>query len=131
MFARFPPLPVHAQIGAEIDHGQQLYFADFSANDRLSLVLRHELSRFLVPNEQLQEAAGQLENRDNLETMRSVSYQHTFSPNVVGEIRGMVRDDSDGLWSHALATPLSPGHGWVTPHAGPIPGPRGITPSKE
>jgi outer membrane cobalamin receptor len=82
------------------------YDRDFSASDRVSLVVRHELSRFLVPNEQLQEAAGQLQNRDNLETMGSVSYQHVFSPNMVSEIRGMVRDDSDGLWSNPLATPI-------------------------
>jgi hypothetical protein len=44
----------------------------------LSVSVRHELSRFLVPNEQLQQAAGQRQDRDNFETMGMVSCQRSF-----------------------------------------------------
>ncbi len=82
------------------------YERDLTNHDRLSLSLRHELSRYEIPNEQVQEAAGQLQNADNFETMGTASYQHIFSPNVVADFRGMVRDNSNDLFSNALATPI-------------------------
>ena len=82
------------------------YERDFANHDRLSLSVRHELSRFLVPNEQVQQAADQRQDRNNFETMGVVSYQHLFSPNLVGDFHGMVRDDSEGFSSNALSTPI-------------------------
>jgi len=82
------------------------YERDFSESDRLGLVVRHGLSRFEVPNEQLQQAAGQRQDRSNVETMGILSYQHIFSPNVLGDLRLMVRDDSDTLGSNPLSTPI-------------------------
>jgi hypothetical protein len=82
------------------------YERDFSESDQLGLVVRHGLSRFEVPNEQLQQAAGQRQDRANLETMGILSYRHIFSPNVLGDLRLMVRDDSDTLTSNPLATPI-------------------------
>jgi hypothetical protein len=79
---------------------------DFTPRDRLSVSVRHELSRFEIPNEQLQEAAGQLQTGNNFETMGIVSYSHIFSPDVVGDLRGMVRDNSDNLNSNAESTPI-------------------------
>jgi outer membrane cobalamin receptor len=75
-------------------------------HDHLNLRLRHEFSRFEVPNEQVQQAAGQRQNGDNDETLGTVSYQHVFSPDVLGDFRGMVRDASAGLASNALSTPI-------------------------
>src|SRR4029077_941488 len=68
--------------------------------------LRHEFSRFEIPNERVQQANGQLQNGDNFETMGTVSYQHTFSPNVIADLRGMVRDNSNNLYSNPLSTPV-------------------------
>ncbi len=82
------------------------YERDFSESDRLGLTLRHGLSRFEVPNEQLQQAAGQRQDRANFETMGILSYQHIFSPNVLGDLRLMVRDDSDTLASNPFSTPI-------------------------
>jgi hypothetical protein len=82
------------------------YERDFSESDRLGLVVRHGLSRFRVPNEQLQQAAGQRQDRANLETMGILSYQHIFTPNVLGDLRLMVRDDSDTLTSNPFSTPI-------------------------
>src|ERR1700730_14999748 len=82
------------------------YERDFSESDRLGLTVRHGLSRFEVPNEQLQQASGQRQDRVNLETMGILSYQHIFSPNVLGDLRLMVRDDSDTLASNAFSTPI-------------------------
>lgn len=82
------------------------YERELSERDRLSFSVRHELSRFLVPNELVQQAAGQRQDRDNFETMGVVSYQHIFSENVVGDVRGMVRDSSNDLSSNSLSTPI-------------------------
>lgn len=86
---------------------------DFSANyqrevttkDRLNLSVRHELSRYELPNEQVQQTAGQLQTADNFETMGIVSYQHTFSSKVLADLRGMVRDNSNDFFSNANSTP--------------------------
>ena len=82
------------------------YERDLTVRDRLSVSVRQELSRFQIPNEQVQQAAGQLQNADNFETMGTASYQHIFSSNVVGDFRGMVRDNSNDLYSSPLATPV-------------------------
>ena len=62
--------------------------------------VRHEFSRFEIPNELVQEQAGQLQTGDNLETMGTVSYQHIFSPNRLGTLAGMVRDNANDLDSN-------------------------------
>jgi hypothetical protein len=82
------------------------YERDFTESDRLGLLVRHGLSRFEVPNEKLQQAAGQRQDRENLETMGILSYQHIFTPNVLGDVRLMVRDDSDTLASNPFSTPI-------------------------
>ncbi|MGA8072158.1 MAG: TonB-dependent receptor [Candidatus Acidiferrales bacterium] len=81
------------------------YERDFTKSDHLSVLVRHALSRFEIPNEQIQETAGQLQNGDSLETMGIVSYQHIFSPDMVADLRGMVRDTSNDLWSNEFSTP--------------------------
>ena len=70
------------------------YEHDFTDRDRVSLSARHEFSRYEIPNELLQEQAGQLQNGDNVETSGMISYQHIFSPNVLGNVTGMVRDNA-------------------------------------
>jgi hypothetical protein len=82
------------------------YQRDLTPKDRVSLIVRHELSRYQLPNEQVQQAAGQLQTADNFETIGLVSYQHTFSPNVVADLRGMVRDNSNDFFSNPNSTPI-------------------------
>ena len=82
------------------------YERELTPKDRLTLIVRHALSRYQIPNEQLQQAAGQRQTGDNFETMGTVSYQHIFSSNAVGWLRGMVRDNSNDLFSNPLSTPV-------------------------
>jgi hypothetical protein len=94
------------------------YEIDLTDHDRLSFSVRHALSRYEIPNEQVQQAphedpldplqplGSQLQNADNFETMGIVSYQHIFSPNVVADFRGMVRDNSNDLYSNQYSTPV-------------------------
>jgi len=87
---------------------------DFSVNyerglldsDRLNLSVRHELSRFEIPNELVQEEAGQLQTGDNFETIGAIRYQHSFSPESLGTVAGMARDHANGLNSNPSSTPI-------------------------
>jgi hypothetical protein len=79
---------------------------DFTPRDHLTLAVRHELSRYEIPNEQIQQAAGQLQTADNIETMGIVAYQHIFSPNVLADFHGMVRDNDIDLNSNPNSRPI-------------------------
>ena len=82
------------------------YERDLSGRDWLSFSVRHDLARFLIPNEMVQEQAGQIQNGDTIETMGMVRYQHIFSPQSLGTLAGMVRDNADDLYSNASSTPI-------------------------
>ncbi len=82
------------------------YQADPTPDDRLSLSVRHDLSRYDLPNEQVQQASGQRQTADNLETMGIASYAHTFSPHILADLRGMVRDNANDFNSNANSTPI-------------------------
>ncbi|WP_433963894.1 TonB-dependent receptor [Tunturiibacter gelidiferens] len=84
------------------------YERDLTQNDRLRMSVRHELSRFEIPNELVQQQAGQLQTGDNFETMGTVHYQHIFSPNSLGTLAGMVRDNANNLNSNLYSTPILP-----------------------
>ena len=82
------------------------YERDLTSKDRLRLIVRHELSRYDIPNEQVQEDNGQRQTADNIETMGIASYQHTFSSHAVADVRGMVRDNANDFNSSAESTPI-------------------------
>lgn len=82
------------------------YDRDFSNHDRLAISVRRELSKFLVPNERLQQAAGQIQHRDIFETLGILSYQHVFSESLLADLRFMMRSNSDTLNSNPHSTPI-------------------------
>ncbi len=100
------------------------YERDFTPKDHLTLSVRHELARYEIPNEQVQEdpqllpelgggqtapAPGtppQLQTADNFETMGIASYRHIFSPNLLLDVRGMVRDNSNDFYSNPYSWPI-------------------------
>ena len=79
---------------------------DLTDADRVGVIVRRGQVRFLVPNEQVQQQAGQRQDRDSQETVGQFSYQRLVSARVVGEVRGMARDLLAGLWSNAAAIPI-------------------------
>jgi hypothetical protein len=111
------------------------YERDLTKKDRLTLIVRHELARYAIPNEFVQQngayvptadntvgcppvpppdepsdcvfiPGGQLQTGDNFETMGSVSYQHIFSSDAIGTLRGMSRDSSSDFYSNPSSWPL-------------------------
>jgi hypothetical protein len=112
------------------------YERDLTQKDRLTLIVRHELARYEIPNEFVQEngawvpsvvntvgcpavpageepsdcvyvPGGQLQNGDNFETMGSISYQHIFSSDTIGWLRGMARDNSNDFYSNPSSWPIN------------------------
>lgn len=92
------------------------YDRDLTPKDRLTLSVRRELSRYEIPNEQLQQfpdlrtpptAASQLQTAGNFETLGIASYQHIFSPNLLANIHVMARDTSANLNSNNGSWPIA------------------------
>jgi hypothetical protein len=104
-----PPVEQNFTNSGTVGNFAAHYERDLGANDRLGIILRREQSRFLVPNEFVQQDAGQRQDRDSGQTSGQFSYQHIFSPNLLGDLRAMVRDVNAGLWSNDLATPIIAG----------------------
>ena len=82
------------------------YERDFSDRDRLRLTISHNVVRFLVPNELVQQQAGQRQDIINTETTGQVYFQHVVSPDLLLSFSGSVRDAAATLSSNPLATPV-------------------------
>jgi hypothetical protein len=82
------------------------YARDLAPNDRVRFIARHELARYDIPNEMVQQAAGQRQNADNYETLGVAFYEHIFSTSSTGDLRGMVRDNSNDFYSNPESTPI-------------------------
>jgi len=90
--------------------------------DRIRLLSRHELARYEIPNEQVQEdpqllyefgqpspppgTPPQLQTADNLETVGTATYQHSFSSRFLFDVRGMGRDNSNDFYSNPSSWPI-------------------------
>jgi TonB dependent receptor len=82
------------------------YERDFSDKDRLRVAVTHHAVRFLVPNEFMQQEAGQRQDVRNSETAWQIFFQHTISPDLFLSFSGSVRDASAMLTSNPLSTPV-------------------------
>jgi len=82
------------------------YERDFSTSDRLRVSVTHNVVRFLVPNELVQQRAGQRQDIQNTETSGQIYFQHTISPELFLSFSGSVRDASATLTSNAQSTPV-------------------------
>ncbi len=82
------------------------YQNNLTPNDRLNLSVQHEIARYDIPNEFVQEGAGQRQTANNIDTMGIASYQHIFSSRIMADVRGMVRDNSHEFDSNQYSTPI-------------------------
>ena len=86
--------------------GTAAYSRDLSSRDRFRVKVSRSEVRFEVPNELVQQNAGQRQDRTNRETSGLVYYQRVISPALLFDAEGSVRDNSADLWSNALSTPI-------------------------
>jgi len=82
------------------------YEHDFSERDRLRFTIARSETRYTVPNELVQQAAGQRQDADNTEISGQIYFQHISSENLLWTFSGSVRDASFALRSNDLATPI-------------------------
>lgn len=82
------------------------YERAFSNGDRVFLTFAQNAVRFEVPNELIQQNAGQLQNSEQKETSGQIRYTHTFSANILLSAAGSVRDASSTLSSNPASTPI-------------------------
>ncbi|MDQ6677672.1 MAG: TonB-dependent receptor [Acidobacteriota bacterium] len=79
---------------------------DASDAVRLRFSFSHRSAGLLVPNELLQQEAGQRQDRRNGESSGRFTYQQILSPSLLANIRVMGRDTSAVLWSNPFTTPI-------------------------
>lgn len=83
-----------------------VYDADLSDTDLIHVTVHRRQTAFLVPNERLQQAAGQRQDRNSREDLGQAAWSHEFSPQLLLSVRAAVEDLSANLWSNLLSTPI-------------------------
>src|ERR1700728_2010277 len=130
-----PVVPENYTNNGTIANFSVSYERDLTPKDRITLIVRHELARYQIPNELVQQngaylpngnnmtgcppvppadepsdcvfvPGGQLQTGDNFETMGSIAYRHIFSSDAIGVLRGMSRDNSTDFYSNPASWPL-------------------------
>lgn len=130
-----PVVPQNYTNSGTIGSFSSRYERQFTPKDRATLIARHELAHYDIPNELVQQngaylptasnsigcppvsvqdepsdctfiPGGQLQTAGNSETLGSISYRHIFSPKAVGVLRGMVRHNSSDFSSNPSSWPL-------------------------
>lgn len=82
------------------------YERDFSERDKLRFTVTRNETRYRVPNERVQQAAGQRQDAASTETSGQIYFQHIASPNLLYSLSASVRDNSFTLQSNDLSTPV-------------------------
>jgi len=82
------------------------YERDFSNGDRLFTTFAQHAVRYEVPNELVQQEAGQRQDSKQEETSGQAHYTHAISANVLLSVAGSVRDAYALLNSNADSTPI-------------------------
>ncbi|MFZ0814292.1 MAG: TonB-dependent receptor [Candidatus Sulfotelmatobacter sp.] len=131
-----PVVPENYTNNGTIANFSLSYERELTPKDRLTMIVRHELARYQIPNELVQQngafvpnsdntvgcppgpageppvdcvfvPGGQLQTGDNFEAMGSISYQHIFSSDAIGSVHGMARDNSTDFYSNPASWPLN------------------------
>jgi hypothetical protein len=101
-----PPVEENFTNHGTTSHVAARYERELTDSDRMGFIVRHGHSQFQVPNERVQEEAGQRQDRTSTESAGQFSYQRVFSASTLADLRGMVRELSAGLQSNVAATPI-------------------------
>lgn len=86
--------------------GNFRFARDLTARDRFTAYARTNRTGFLVPNDLVQQAAGQRQDRRARETAGQVHYQGAVRSSVLVSARAMVRELTSALWSNEQSTPV-------------------------
>ncbi|MFN7993303.1 MAG: TonB-dependent receptor [Bryobacteraceae bacterium] len=101
-----PPVLRNFTNNGTLDGASLVYDRDLTERDRLHLSIRRNQTAFEIPNENIQETAGQRQNRNSRQDLGQIAWTHGFSPELLFSVRASVEDLSANLWSNTLATPV-------------------------
>jgi hypothetical protein len=104
-----PPVLANFTNSGSSDSGSIAYSRDLTDRDRVRVKMSHSGVRFEVPNELVQQTAGQRQDRSNFENSGLIYYERVVSPSVLFDAEGSVRDVSANLWSNSRSTPIIAG----------------------
>lgn len=90
----------------DTNHGRTSQAGVHVSRGRVGLMASRASTRFMVPNETAQQAAGQLQQRTSAETALKLSLLRIFSSSVFS-VNGMARDLAAGLSSNDASTPIA------------------------
>ena len=79
---------------------------DLTQRDHLRVLIRHAEAHYSVPNELVQQQAGQRQDAADSETTFQADYSRVLSPALLFGAEGSFRDNSFQLWSNRLSTPV-------------------------
>lgn len=79
---------------------------DVRGRDRISFSVRSGRTGFMVPNDLVQQSAGQRQDRRSSESVGQAHYQGAISSRALVSLRGMIRELTSELWSNELSTPV-------------------------
>jgi len=79
---------------------------DFSDRDRLRVSVSHDVVHFMIPNELVQQQAGQRQDAANTESAGQLYFQHVISPDLMLNVSGSVREALATLSSNEQSTPV-------------------------
>jgi hypothetical protein len=82
------------------------YERDFSDRNKLRFSFNSSEIRYTVPNELVQQTAGQRQDADSTETGGQIYFQHIASQDLLWSLSTSVRDASFTLRSNDLSTPV-------------------------
>jgi len=82
------------------------YERDFSDKDKLRFTVTNGQTRYTVPNELVQQTAGQRQDAASSETSGQVYFQHIVTQDLLWSFSASVRDTTFTLRSNDLATPV-------------------------
>jgi hypothetical protein len=101
-----PPVLQNFTNSGSSSGGTVAYSRDLSSRDRIRVKVSDSSGRFEVPNELVQQNAGQRQDRNSKETSSLVYYQRIISPALLFDVEASVRDDSANLWSNPNSIPM-------------------------
>jgi hypothetical protein len=83
-----------------------MWSRDLTQRDTLRVSVRHAEARHTVPNELVQQQAGQRQDAADSETSFQADYSRVLSPALLFSAEGSLRDESFRLWANSLSTPV-------------------------
>jgi hypothetical protein len=102
-----PPIIQNYTIYGSNGGSTATWFRGLTQQDHIRISIRHAEGRYTVPNELVQQQAGQRQDVADSETSLQADYSRELSSASLLSVEASVRDESFRLWSNDLSTPVA------------------------